>query len=52
LANCLSQYIDNVNIKSIGHRAIWLGNDETHYVRKWETKDLGDLKKLIDITFH
>jgi hypothetical protein len=31
-------------------RAIWLGNDETHIVRKWEKKDLQDLKSLICIT--
>ena len=26
------------------------GNDETHYVRKWEGKDINDLKKLISMT--
>jgi len=31
-------------------RAIWLGNDETHYMRKWEDKDLKDLTKLIEST--
>jgi hypothetical protein len=30
----------------------WLGNDETHYLRKWETKELTDLKKLIQLTVH
>jgi hypothetical protein len=29
-----------------------LGNDELHYVRKWENKDINDLKKLIDATLH
>ena len=33
-------------------RATWLGNDETHYFRKWEDKDLSDLKKLIEMTVH
>ena len=28
----------------------WLGNDETHYVRKWEEKDIRDLKILIRLT--
>lgn len=27
-------------------RAAWLGNDETHYVRKWPEKDVKDLKSL------
>ena len=29
-----------------------MGNDETHYVRKWEDKDLEDLKKFIQLTEH
>jgi hypothetical protein len=29
-----------------------LGNDETHYVRKWEEKDVSYLKDLIDICIH
>jgi hypothetical protein len=33
-------------------RAAWLGNDETHYGRKWEGKDLTDLKKLISLTLN
>jgi len=33
-------------------RAVWLGNDETHYLRKWEQKDLTDLKNLIGLTVH
>jgi hypothetical protein len=39
-------------LKTTASRATWLGNDETHYVRKWEDKDLNDLKKLIDLTVH
>lgn len=34
-------------IEACASRAAWLGNDETHYVRKWEDKDLQDLKNLI-----
>lgn len=36
----------------MAERATWLGNDETHYVRKWENKDLKDLKNLIDLTVY
>jgi len=39
--------IDDTRIKSCAERAAWLGNDETHYARKWEDKDLKDLKNLI-----
>ncbi|WP_430816557.1 hypothetical protein [Carboxylicivirga sp. RSCT41] len=52
LGNCIKDYIDNKNLKSVAERAVWLGNDETHYVRKWEDKDIKDLKKLIDLTLH
>lgn len=44
---------DNINeeiIKQCAARAVWLGNDETHYTRKWLDKDIQDLKALIKIT--
>lgn len=50
LANCISQYIKDTSVQSAAKRATWLGNDETHYVRKWETKDVKDLKILIRLT--
>lgn len=50
LAACINNYVKNDNIKAVSSRAVWLGNDETHYVRKWENKDIGDLKKLISMT--
>ena len=31
-------------------RATWLGNDETHYYKKWPEKDISDLKILIQLT--
>lgn len=52
LAKCIADFIDNKQIKDISTRATWLGNDETHYVRKWEDKDLKDLKKLILLVIH
>lgn len=52
LGRCISENIENENIKDVAKRAVWLGNDETHYLRKWESKDLQDLKKLIDLTVH
>lgn len=36
----------------VSSRAAWLGNDETHYERRWVGKDLKDLKRLIDATAH
>src|SRR5690606_5384417 len=52
LANCIKDYVSDERIKKVAKRAVWLGNDETHYVRKWETKNLQDLKKLIELTVH
>ena len=52
LAACIANYVDDPKLKTTASRATWLGNDETHYVRKWEDKDLNDLKKLIDLTVH
>ena len=50
LMPCIKEYVDNDNIKKVAERAAWLGNDETHYVRKWEEKDVQDLKGLIRLT--
>ena len=52
LGKCIEEDISNDNIKSMAKRATWLGNDETHYLRKWEGKELEDLKKLIDVTLY
>jgi hypothetical protein len=33
----------------VAERAVWLGNDEVHYTKKWENKDIDDLKTLINL---
>jgi len=50
LARCIKNYIDDTNAKMTAELATWLGNDETHYMRIWEDKDIEDLKLLIRIT--
>lgn len=50
LGNCIQEDVQDTNIKEVAKRAVWLGNDETHYVRHWEDKDVQYLKKLIDLT--
>ena len=52
LGRVIQTNISDLRIKSVAKRAVWLGNDETHFVRKWECKDLDDLKKLIELTVH
>jgi hypothetical protein len=52
LSNCIERRITEPRIKACAKRATWLGNDETHYLRKWVDRDISDLKKLIDLTVH
>ncbi len=49
---CIKNYVIDERIKQVAKRAVWLGNDETHYERKWEGKDVDDLKDLINLTIH
>lgn len=50
LSNCISDHIDNKKIQTLAKASAWLGNDETHYVRKHEDYDLNNLKSFINAT--
>lgn len=50
IGQCIEEYIQDANVKACAKRAAWLGNDETHYTRKWEDKDINDLKLLTKLT--
>lgn len=50
LSKCIQENISSLNIKAVAARATWIGNDETHYVRKWEDKDINDLIGMINLT--
>lgn len=50
LSPVIKNYVTDPNVKACAELATWLGNDETHYVRKWVDKDISDLKTLIDLT--
>lgn len=52
LGQCIKDYVDDTRVKTVAKRATWLGNDETHYIRKWEGRNLTDLKLLIELTVH
>ena len=47
LRNVITDYIEEKRILEASKRASWLGNDETHYKRKWGNKDIHDLRELI-----
>ena len=50
LASCINDNIDSKNLQIVASRAAWIGNDEAHYIRRHEDKDITDLKRLIDLT--
>ena len=50
LGACIEKYVDDPRLKAVAKRAAWLGNDETHYLRKWTDKDLQDLRSLVSMT--
>ena len=50
LDRCIQDYVPNEQVKIVARRAAWLGNDETHYTRRWGNKDVSHLKSLIDLT--
>ena len=52
LGNVIKEDLSNYRLKELSERAVWLGNDETHYERKWVEKDVTDLKRIIDIVIH
>lgn len=50
LMQVIQNRVDDANIKATAQRAAWLRKDETHHERKWEDKDLADLKRLVTLT--
>lgn len=47
LAPCIEKFIEFRKLKDLAKVATWLGNDETHYLRKWESLDISDMKRFI-----
>ncbi|MEQ3038957.1 hypothetical protein [Thomasclavelia ramosa] len=47
LGECI-KLIDSPKIQTLAKASTWLGNDETHYVRKHTDKDICDLEKFLD----
>ena len=52
LRNCIEHHVSDANVKACATRAAILGNDETHYLRDWTDKDVGDLKALVELTLY
>lgn len=47
LAQCIKTYISNESITTLAERSAWIGNDEAHYIRKQEDRDVSDMKSFI-----
>ena len=52
LMQCIENDVQEDRIKLVAKRATWLGNDETHYVRKWEDKDINEMTSIINLAIH
>ncbi len=50
LGQVINDYIDSSKLKALSKASVWIGNDETHYIRKFEGKDITDLKRFISAT--
>ena len=52
LSQCIKKYIENPQIQTLTERSSWIGNDEAHYIRKQETRDVSDMKSFIQATVY
>ena len=52
LSKCIKDHVNHPKLKAIAQRAVWLGNDETHYQQLFVDKDIAELKQLIDLCVH
>lgn len=52
LGKAISTKVLDADIKTVASRCAWLGNDQTHYVQKFEECDLKMLKDLLEATVH
>ncbi|WP_376786146.1 hypothetical protein [Enterococcus italicus] len=48
LGPVISQYLNDFpKLQNLAQAATWIGNDETHYVRRHDDKDIRDMKQFI-----
>jgi hypothetical protein len=45
----VDDFISDRRIQDVAKRCLWLGNDETHYLRKWTEHNVHDLEVLIKL---
>lgn len=52
LGNCIANKVSNEKLKAVAQRAAWLGNDFTHYTRRFDEYEINDLKRFVDAALH
>ena len=52
LSAVIKTYFKDTMIGQAAEKAAWLGNDEAHYIRKWEEHDINSLKSLLRIVIN
>ena len=50
--NVVNEFITDPRIQAVAKRALWIGNDEIHYLRKWVAHDIDDLITLIKLAIN
>ena len=48
----VNEFVPDARIQGVAKRVLWLGNDETHYLKKWTEHDIDDLVKLVRLAAH
>lgn len=53
LMQCINDYITDSRLNTLAKASTWLGNDETHYVKKHDSYDVNHLKTFLNafVTF-
>lgn len=46
----VNEFISDTRVQAVAKRALWVGNDEVHYIRKWVDMSVDDLINLIRLT--
>lgn len=53
LGKVIENYLSHLpRLQNLAKAATWIGNDETHYVRRHDDKDIRDMKQFIKSTAH
>lgn len=52
LSACINKRVSDPRIRAVAKRSAWLGNDQTHYIKKFEDYDLEALKRFINTTVY